>query len=585
MTRQPFSLRGATKDLEELKNTFENAETFVKSVYKEFPVEDKLFATAARVVRLFADNYFDLITAIKDSKEWKKLDGRTDPGSSIYDVFAQTPLMVFLIDYNKTLAKVLGRKYTPKQKDYETLVVFPNIIVKPKKKRDLIDISWPAHNELLKNTIAQYEKDLKHEIKKTAWTPLVRGKKRLKKRRELSIPRALGRYLKLTEKGLKDQELADLAQTLANDRKPLMLHYAEKPEDYLTMYGSGPTSCMTMHGTFSDRRWASLLKHNVHPTSFYAYHPNIKGVYIQKNGKILARTLLIKRKKDTWVFTRLYCLSSQIRETFIKCLNDANIFKANNRSSHKKCEFDIPGVFLKSYETYVCPVPYFDINFGTITINFNEKTKIFKIRCGYSATTEFTHLQNSQEGMRLATQYLIKKCVVCNYTISTDCIRVYNGNNYCSRVCLNRNGLVEAIAAYGREIAPEATAVADALAPNEYYINRQVFIRQNCGLPFSSDLNTPPEDLETCPLTRHGHKIGILTKNNLAIFYRINTAYFEYLQKTKSISYSPSLGNWIFTPSQQKIEKNLVQIKTQKVIRHFTDSSFNNVTIVSQESN
>ncbi len=241
------------------------------------------------------------------------------------------------------------------------------------------EVSTMSCTNVLKTFLSEYEADMLDEKKKLKWATLERAITRFEVYVDLPTSAVVARYLFPTK---SSDEVRNIANRIDNVRKPMELIYADTPEDYVTMYGSGPHSCMAFSGEGKEN-WKFFKEYNLCPASWYAYYPNTRGAYVLKADKVLARVMLFL-DDGKWRYGRIYPIpGANIREKFVETLQAQGIteLKGNHRPT-PGISFTIPGVLIKD-NNYGCPWPYFDdiprepSDWG---ISFNKETKEFTIQ-------------------------------------------------------------------------------------------------------------------------------------------------------------------------------------------------------------
>ena len=119
-----------------------------------------------------------------------------------------------------------------------TLRVFPNILLN-NGNSDFSSITSSNYNPWLTSFIEEYENDIAHDKRKQKWENNDTVEKYLNAYLDMPTARALTRYV-FPNDALKADQIRDLANAIDIFRKPLELTFVETPEDFVTMYGSGP---------------------------------------------------------------------------------------------------------------------------------------------------------------------------------------------------------------------------------------------------------------------------------------------------------------------------------------------------------
>jgi hypothetical protein len=382
------------------------------------------------------------------------------------------------------------------------LRVFPNIMLNA--HRNLENISTSTCVTTLAAFLAEYEADIADDKKKQKWEPIERAAKLLNDYLDMPTARALSRYVFANSK-IKDDIIRDFADAIDNFRKPLELTFAETPEDFVTMYGSGPQSCMAYSA--GDRSsWLFLEeKYKQCPASWYAYYPYTKGVYAVKAGKVIARAICFAdpRKgpvdpQTKWQYGRVYPTTLEIDRKFRETLHQNGITELS--SVHiplPSFEFTIPGV-LKDGNVYAAPWPYFDnINRGAEYWNvaFDKDTHEFKIQFGPSKYLSV----NNRSGHIISSDYSTLECSSCGNIINMKKVTVIpveaGEHAFCSDNCAASYG-------YHRVIQGNQSTVYKKLTEEMISIKDDSFVKfstlkaaQDYGyFPLIEELGVFPEE-------------------------------------------------------------------------------------------
>ena len=190
--------------------------------------------------------------------------------------------------------------------DKTGVITFPNLLLDNCNRRTVTDMvnenPWiPVHTASVTETI---KADLAHPERRAAWTPMSRGIKRLGKRQELSMSRALARAVLWDGKPIENAQVVEnIAQKMLDIYKPADFYFADTVDEIRAMYrresDETPHSCM-------DSRHRFNLEGDVRPVDFYAHCPNSRGAYIAKGNIVLARTILWRGQDDKWCYSRIY---------------------------------------------------------------------------------------------------------------------------------------------------------------------------------------------------------------------------------------------------------------------------------------
>jgi hypothetical protein len=383
------------------------------------------------------------------------------------------------------------------------LRVFPNIMLNTHRKLENISTSTSAIT--LATFLAEYEEDIADDKKKQKWEPLERATKLLNDYLDMPTARALSRYV-FTNGKIKDDTIRDFADAIDNFRKPLELIFAETPEDFVTMYGSGPQSCMA-YSAGERSSWLFLEeKYKQCPASWYAYYPYTKGVYAVKAGKVIARAICFADPKKgfvgpetKWQYGRVYPTTPEIDRKFKETLHQNGITELSSvpHTPLPSFEFTIPGV-LKDSGVYAAPWPYFDnINRGAEYWNvaFDKDTHEFKIQFDPSKYLSV----NNRSGHIISSDYITLECSSCGNPINmkkAPVIPVEAGEHaFCSDNCAASYGYHRVIQGNQSSVYKRLTEEMVSLKDDSFVKFSTIKAAQNCGyLPLIEELGVFPEE-------------------------------------------------------------------------------------------
>lgn len=335
--------------------------------------------------------------------------------------------------------------------DFSMVRVFPNFTISTNQLSSLKNISILDIDEVFNTFHTEYKEDMKDERKKEKWIPEERGIKRLNQYLDLNIATALSRYTCLP-KYLKDSQIRDLATALDNYRRPMKIIYAETPEQFVDMYGSGPQSCMDFRFNES---WPELVKNNLCPPSFYAHFELTKGAYLKVGDKVVARCILFKDlKNDKWLIGRMYTSNTEYANKFKNSLIEEGI-KTNAPTMYEPPAGHvtvIPGTKMSGKENRYCmPWPYFDnmeYHGKGFTCEFDIEKNNFILTFGNIDNKKDTVTVKGRQGMLISTDYIVQKhkCPHCNnHFIFNEGLPTVEGIVFCSTACAKVNDFINVI--------------------------------------------------------------------------------------------------------------------------------------------
>ena len=334
------------------------------------------------------------------------------------------------------------------------LRVYPNIILDD--HNSLEGISSTYCQSQLKTFLTEYEADIADKKKKQRWLPQERAEKRLLEFIDMPTARALQRYV-FTDGKLKDHQVRDFAEAIDSCRKPLELIFTEKPEDYLTMYATGPHSCMAM-GAAERQHWEFLKAEGLAPTSWYHYSDLFNGVYAVKGKTVIARTILFKGKEDkNWSWVRVYASNDAVRKKFISTLAEQGIQQCKKAVIPTGYNFTVPGI--RKGSVFAAPWPYIDAPIPSphsdgsqwhVKFNKNDNSFTFYFK------NPKLDVVNSRSGHVISSDYSTMECTSCGKVIKrNEALNVRIEHEYhifCSDTCAGNEGFVRVIEGTGNYV-------------------------------------------------------------------------------------------------------------------------------------
>jgi hypothetical protein len=352
----------------------------------------------------------------------------------------------------------------------DRVYVYPNVKLPARSMvstNELKSVTFATKVWVFENLLSTITKDMQHDKRKVIWEDAKKSKKFLFKRDTMTISKFLTRYGKF-DSNVIDSDIRDMAQNIENDMKPVALVFAETPSDFLDMYGSGPTSCMT------DRdgdKWSFMAEHGQHPASFYSYYPYTKGAYIKRKGEVAARTLLY-RDTPTGKYTkygRIYSENPSIEKAFIQVLADNGVTEAIDKfvPTEDVGEFEVEGIFSDSMQDYVFPNPYVD-NIGyRMDATFDVKKRKFIVYSDKANEPKTIQVAcSNQGGFVLAKQVILKRtCSLCGGSCGSHTLR-HGTFLFCGTGCMVDAGFAHA---YRSDRQREVRPINDCVQDYAYY--------------------------------------------------------------------------------------------------------------------
>lgn len=358
---------------------------------------------------------------------------------------------------------------TPDKIDH--LRIYQNIIVDGSGNSYPQQVSVLEATSVFSHFISSYEHDLTIPGGEEKWKTVERISARLNAYVDMPTARALTRYFNM-EKHMSDDKIRNLAEKIDTARKPMEIIYADRPEDFVIMYGSGTHSCMSTDA-FKGSAY-SFFGDNMTPTSFYAYLPWTRGAYIMKNGKILARVILYalpekvegdykemgwpnfnKSIGKLWEHGYIYGANEQATREFTKVLRSNGIRPLGDKNGGKgggqyACPDDkpflVPGI--KYGREYAMPFPYFDnMNYygKGFYASFDSKTNNFEITYLTKNNRGAINIQE-RKGFLQSSDYVARMCEHCNTTKAAKWVTtIINEHSpvshlFCSNTCAQAVG-------------------------------------------------------------------------------------------------------------------------------------------------
>lgn len=319
----------------------------------------------------------------------------------------------------------------------ETCFVFPNIKIDKYPIPSAIGALTDTHGTI-DSFKAEMEADLAHPQRKAKWATDEVTHKQLFRKEEMSLPRALRRFV-VTE-AVADDVIRDIDKAVQRDRSAPELLWAKHPADFLEMYDiKGPSSCMTTHNNEGD--YGILAAADLHPTSLYGMmkkdgEPIAAGVYIRHNGRTIARAVVWKHPSwKKWVTYRTYPdLGNGVEGKYFQALLNEHgiIYYPNDGSTQYRlsytnlfAEFEIK--FAKNEKNIlnsIVPYPYFDGDPAGVNRYAKWDHKEKKLMGVLAAGTGINSVPAGYVNMSGSNSHCIKlstfvslECNICNKTI------------------------------------------------------------------------------------------------------------------------------------------------------------------------
>jgi hypothetical protein len=262
---------------------------------------------------------------------------------------------------------------------------------------------WARPSRVKQGTefVKTYFEDIQDAKRKLAWSPISRAKSRILRRELVDVSRALTRYFPQLKSNLSTSQLRDLATAMVEYNAPIELSYADTdPTHFYDMYKNGPDSCMKDNGSrpFS---WMARLPKPIHPTSVFAYSPYVKGVFLKRGDKVLARSFLYdvaffgnaaEAKKAAWAHGRLYGATEKYTRIFATALSKEGYRDMGTLGLNmgKEYEITVPPIVVSEAESATVNVaageymyvPYLDNHGREVNVTYDEDNSIAKVKFG-----------------------------------------------------------------------------------------------------------------------------------------------------------------------------------------------------------
>lgn len=483
MTRAFWDEKKYSKNIQKIFEAHQSGNKF-DTIFSERK-DNNAFYAAARLVRFFSAQYVNF----KRLMELSYIDSKLS--FSLNDALVGCPLII------------------PTPDDPTCLRVFQNIPLDVVEDDAVSSVCWVFYFNVLETFWQNYKKD-QESVRKQGWSPFSRGWRRIRTYEDIPTARVLARYTNLEKKGMvTSAQLRDIAAGIDEQRKPMDIIIAEKPEDYIDMYLSGPSSCMS-YGK-GDWRWLTD-EHKHHPCSFFAYHPYVKGVYALYKGVVCARTMIYQKPDGVWYYGRLYNSNPKFGEKFEQTLKEKGYrwlgsHTDGNNKFRRDATFEIPG--LKHGVEHAMPIPYCD-NFGPgIKVTWDGIKKVFTVVCS-ADDMKYNIGYQSQSGFFYAGSLGGRRCSSCAAVENLNNrhhIETPDGQNFCTAAHAQAHGFVWAYRSDANRVwVQNGIAVQDGVT-GHWYTNLDV-MKQYGAFQAIINLDEEPEDEEE-HFTVNGHIVEI----------------------------------------------------------------------------
>jgi len=335
--------------------------------------------------------------------------------------------------------------------------VFTNMVFDtPPNDITLRQTTAVTRREAYASLLATREKDLKNDKAARNWATGLAARKTIRRSVVTTIAKYLNKYGDM--EGVKCSDVRDWAQSIQNNLEPVTLKYLESPEDAFQMYeNGGPSSCMTTRQEYS-RSWDHLVPEKLfQPAMFYHYAHHTRGVWVERNGKCAARTILYDLDGcGDWHYSGVYSNNSEMESELLRLLRDEGVYSRAVFDEDDDCEgdadyvynmadFSIPGIWDENNKDFVCPFPYVDMVVETMYVSFDIPTKTFKFSSGYtsSGTQLCSDDQRNTAGVLFAKHLVGKQtCDCCGVAIRAGNGISAGSYSVCGIECMSTLGYV-----------------------------------------------------------------------------------------------------------------------------------------------
>lgn len=412
----------------------------------------------------------------------------------VKELFRKVPLSHMSNDYDVSIPLF----YVSIEDSSVKLNVFTNLPVRIKTVSDTIGNFKYTHyyNKVkplwsLKKEIVN---DLEDENRKKKWEPSSRAIKRVKQVKQMTVAKYLTNYLPLERNGWSSSNIRDLAQEIAEIYVPPELHYPETALDWMHMFQDGPHSCM--HSSSRHNNWQDWYKNNkntdnpFHPALWYMYHPQIEGVYTERNGKVTARSLLFIDEDGSKFYSHIYKASPKDKEKLVRAVEDMGYKYIKYETYWQPTkDFKIPGIRVDGRDDPVCPIPYTDRIENMYHCSYSRISGKFKfehIKNGDTSRRNWSH--TSTKGWVGPENLEVVECAHPRCTVQSkvaNMITAKDGKYFCGHDHANICGykfVLEGPTENILQIPPETT-ITDAREPTVRYTTEKV-ARQCGALPY-----------------------------------------------------------------------------------------------------
>lgn len=341
----------------------------------------------------------------------------------------------------------------PGEKGTTNVVVFPNLMLPAhalSNLQTLAGLSADYGGDDILNLI----RDDRRAANPAKYESIHRVVRLFGRREVMPFTRALSRYTRdEVAKQMTPERIRTIGEYYAEAIKGFTITWCEKPEDYVAMYERGLSSCMV--SSSGAREWGFLLKEfNINPTSFFYYHPNTKGAYVHRDGKVIARCIVYEGMINgtrVKAYGRVYSSNKDVETKFVTALISAG-YTRPLQGGLFSCTFKVPKRVSKTVGGTVFPYPYFDNLSGDIFVEDTKDEDYFTVYHNHPGQKGTRIALNSTAGYALFGKAKVY-CAHCASDIHPGrAVVAQDGAHFCGHNHARAHGYVEAFRADGQQV-------------------------------------------------------------------------------------------------------------------------------------
>jgi hypothetical protein len=283
--------------------------------------------------------------------------------------------------------------------DPTEIVVHPNVILDFKKSLDIKNAL--KHSNLrtrfpsVFNTIrGVFNTDMANIVKRRRWEHV---ENIFARKEKTTYARFFRNHLKLEDAGFKDDVIRDIAQKIEFYFRPPALIICKEPKDYAEMFQVDGKTCMSPGSNHYSPLTKQLVKEGRNPGEWFFYNPHTQGVFIRKDGKAVARGMLVRDDPEKPFLS--YCNIVGSTPEFIAELQKLIVqagYKPYNGAGwgqvHVKTTFEVPAT--ASDNKVYSPLPFHDSVYCSYYITYDDEKKVFVYGPAKDAPKKTPHVIN-----------------------------------------------------------------------------------------------------------------------------------------------------------------------------------------------